>query len=210
MLCLLILVCQVIQTYSFIHQLNIPVFKTMKAFSNIEYSDEEVNSKIKVEQIKIAQLLFKESTNKILESYKKVNWIVDEDTSEMEVESSSDLRSKIEMTDKLKSAEAEAYEKAFVLAKMNILREINVKSNAKSNAPETDTNQKTEINSATVTNTTTSVTTNDSTNQKKGIVFDAGLIIAFPLMIITLFLFLFFPIIGPKLAGSLPPPPSSF
>ena len=135
-------------------------------------------------------------------------WLIDEDTSEIECESSAELVRKI------------AAEKARIEAEIALKKKLEEEERLRLLALEEEKKKKesevalvVQVADTTTTSSSSSSAVVESSNRdkaaapaKKTSAFDVGLIILFPVMIGTLLLFLFFPVIGQQLAGSLPPP----
>mmetsp|Transcript_4740 Transcript_4740/g.6510 ORF Transcript_4740/g.6510 Transcript_4740/m.6510 type:complete len:190 (+) Transcript_4740:38-607(+) len=130
-------------------------------------------------------------------------WVIDEDTSEILVESSADISRRI------------AAEKARVEAEIALQKKLEEERiKAELLAAEEEMKKKLIVESQPTTEPSSDVVVQEAkitpppAQLPKKSFFDIGLIILFPIMIGTLLLFLFFPIIGQQLAGSLPPPTS--
>jgi hypothetical protein len=132
-------------------------------------------------------------------------WEIDEDTAEILCESSADLARKA----------AAAAEKARIEAELALKKKLEEEEAERVRLATLQREE--ELRSLRVAESKTSelVAVSDSSSPsplppavppKKG-AFDVGLIILFPIMIGTLLLFLFFPLIGQQVASSLPPPP---
>ena len=138
-------------------------------------------------------------------------WLIDEDTSEIECESSAELARKI------------VAEKARIEAEIALKKKLEEEERLRLAMEEEK--KKKELEVAVVVSVTestaavvpvtesTAVVVVESSNSdkaptppKKTSAFDVGLLILFPVMIGSLLLFLFFPVIGQQLAASLPPP----
>ena len=134
-------------------------------------------------------------------------WLIDEDTSEIECESSAELARKI------------VAEKARIEAEIALKKKLEEEERLRL-AMEEETKKKelelavvVPVTESTVAVAPTGVVVVESSNSdkaptppKKTSAFDVGLLILFPVMIGSLLLFLFFPVIGQQLAASLPPP----
>lgn len=142
-------------------------------------------------------------------------WKVDEDTSEIECESSSEIARKKAEEEARKKAEEEAAQKA---ATMKAEQEAAMKAGAAVKAEQEASAKKAEEESAARAAAAKSVVIpgaepaapgnsllSGMTPQEDFGAFDFGLVIAFPIMIGTLALFFIFPLLRDGLAESLPP-----
>ena len=134
-------------------------------------------------------------------------WLIDEDTSEIECESSAELARKI------------VAEKARIEAEIALKKKLEEEERLRLAMEEEKKKKELElavvvpVTESTVAVAPTGVVVVESSNSdkaptppKKTSAFDVGLLILFPVMIGSLLLFLFFPVIGQQLAASLPPP----
>ena len=148
-------------------------------------------------------------------------WRIDEDTSELDCESSTGLARKREeearkkeeeakaealrienerlAAERLAAAAAAALEKESVVA--NTVNKVIESSSIVDKAVIISSDANSITGSASSTNDITKLTPGNNNSA-----FDVGLIILFPVMIGTLLIFLLFPFIGKQLADSLPPP----
>ena len=130
-------------------------------------------------------------------------WEIDADTSEIECESSADIQRKL----------AAAAEKARIEAELALKKKQEEEERLRLEllAQEEEKARKSATEQLPIPSDTSKAVQAIKSNEvqpspKKTGLFDVGLIVLFPIMIGTLLLFLFFPIIGQQLAGSLPPP----
>jgi hypothetical protein len=134
-------------------------------------------------------------------------WLIDEDTSEIECESSAELARKI------------VAEKARIEAEIALKKKLEEEERLRLAMEEEKKKKELElavvvpVTESTAAVAPTGVVVVESSNSdkaptppKKTSAFDVGLLILFPVMIGSLLLFLFFPVIGQQLAASLPPP----
>lgn len=149
-------------------------------------------------------------------------WKIDEDTSELDCESSAGLARKKEEEARKKEEEAKAEAMRIENERIEAERIAAALSAAAAAAASKASGKQKETFVAAIVNKVddsasiadkavviSSSTTNDITKLTPGnnnSAFDVGLIILFPVMIGTLLIFLLFPFIGQQLAGSLPPP----
>lgn len=158
-------------------------------------------------------------------------WRIDEDTSELDCESSSGLARKKEEEARKKEEEAKAEAMRIENERLAAERLAAVLSAAAAASAKASSGKEKEsvvaaivnkvddsasiadkaviISSTSASSSTSGSSANDITKLTPGnnnSAFDVGLIILFPVMIGTLLIFLLFPFIGQQLAGSLPPP----
>lgn len=176
-------------------------------------TDVEKENMIKSEQIRIAEELFAVESAKIQQLYAPLNIIVDDDSSEIEAGSSSDILIAKQLENDLEAAKKAAYDSAKTLAVEIVEAKMKKTPAAKPAAAAPAAKQPTMTNTSTISSTKPTAGKEEDKGPIKlssgtGIVFDAGLIIAFPIILGTLFFFLFFPIIAPQIAPNLPPPMS--
>lgn len=145
-------------------------------------------------------------------------WVIDEDSSEVSCESSTELLRRREVEER-KQKEAIAIKlQAQQKEQQNILQSV---ASMFKPTPQSPTSQSVvEIPTPTPTPAaipkasiapsvpTTSIPSSTQLSQNKSTAFDFGLLIAFPFIVGTLIVFLVFPILGPQLAKTLPPPMS--
>jgi hypothetical protein len=124
-------------------------------------------------------------------------WKIDIDSSEIECESSSELQRKI-VAEKLRKE----------------LEEQQRQAEAKKLRKERDERQKVDVmRISSSINISTPIAPKEVVSTvlsvgNKGVLFDVGLFVLFPIMILTLGLFFVFPLVAPQLAKTLPPPMS--
>jgi len=148
-------------------------------------------------------------------------WRIDEDTSELDCESSTGLaRKKEEAMKKEEEAKAEALRienerleaERLASLKASVIEDsvAVVAANKVIDPPSISEKAISSSSSSSGSSSSSSSSSNDNitklTPGNKNSAFDVGLIILFPVMIGTLLIFLLFPLIGQQLAGSLPPP----
>jgi hypothetical protein len=127
-------------------------------------------------------------------------WKVDEDTSELECESFSSLQRRKAMEEAARYAAEAAAEAAAAAAAAEAAKKAEEEAGK---AKKEEAKPVAAPSSAVVSAPPKGSSLTPEGEKRSG--FDVGLLIAFPLMIGTLALFLFFPIIAPQLAGTLPP-----
>eukprot|EP01035_Chromulina_nebulosa_P031199 gene31199-41572_t len=132
-------------------------------------------------------------------------WVIDEDTSEIECESSAELARKIAAEKARIEAEIALKKKQEEEERLRLLALEEEEEKKKKKALEVALVVQAADSSSAVVQSSNSEKAPAPAPAKKT-AFDVGLIILFPVMIGTLLLFLFFPVIGQQLAGSLPPP----
>ena len=130
--------------------------------------------------------------------------MIDEDTSEIECESSAELARKIAAEKARSEAEIALKKKQEEEERLRLLA-LEEEEEKKKKALEVALVVQAADSSSAVVQSSNSEKAPAPAPAKKT-AFDVGLIILFPVMIGTLLLFLFFPVIGQQLAGSLPPP----
>jgi len=140
-------------------------------------------------------------------------WRIDEDTSELDCESSTGLaRKKEEAMKKEEEAKAEALriENERLEAERLASLKASVIEDSVAVVAANKVIDPPSISEKAISSSSSSSSSNDNitklTPGNKNSAFDVGLIILFPVMIGTLLIFLLFPLIGQQLAGSLPPP----
>lgn len=136
-----------------------------------------------------------------------------EDSSELMVESSAEIKRKAE--EKLRKEREEAERKAAEILRMQQLEQERIASEARSKedlrrreAAAAAASASAEIASKAVALANPAAATDTSMTPTKNSAFDIGLLIAFPVIVGTLLLFFAFPLISPMLAQYLPPPMS--
>ena len=152
----------------------------------------------------------------IRKSYSKINVIPDtiDDSSELDFESSSSIKEKRE-TYKLIQIEQENNIKALQKASREFLLKLET-ANQNGKPPISAIMEPTKqviITTPTVSTTAVSIppvskSTAEGISSSENKAFDAGLLVAFPFIVATLGLFLFFPFLRDNLTSSLPPLPS--
>jgi hypothetical protein len=204
------------------------LLQSKTSYSRVQIQD-EVSTRIN-NQYKYQQQLH-QYVNKLLVHRSSPTdnfWRIDEDTSELDCESSTGLARKREEEVRKKEEEAKAEALRIEnerLAAERIAAAAALKAAASTTAPEKKSVVATTVNkviesesivdkAVIVSSDANSITgsgssSNDITKLTPGnnnSAFDVGLIILFPVMIGTLLIFLLFPFIGKQLADSLPPP----
>jgi hypothetical protein len=138
----------------------------------------------------------------------KSTWLVEEDTSELECESFSSLQRRKEAEEKERvAAESMAAEALVTAAAETQKAEAASMSSKKEETKQEPKAEPVKVQSAVVPAKAPAGSAGGSLTpgKEKQSGFDIGLLILFPVMIGTLGLFLFFPLIGGELAKNLPP-----
>lgn len=138
-------------------------------------------------------------------------WLVDDDTSEIEVGSSGDAQRKQAAAKAKLDLEMAESKLAEAMNALEMAKEKESKMKVQKVAPPPPPPPPKPVESLpTAAINTPAEPTGPSTSLTAGSTgaFDVGLLILFPVMIGTLLLFLFFPVIGQQLSSSLPPPMS--
>eukprot|EP01038_Epipyxis_sp_PR26KG_P012963 gene12963-17381_t len=183
---------------------------TLHSTSYAETEDIELNRKIMEEESRLLAEQLPVMIKKIAYEYgideaqsARPVWNTDEDTSEIEVGSSADLKRKVDFEQKAAEEEKKLREIIKQQAKQSILE---TKKKIDSTAKQSSEVVVAVVKSIEQVKVEKTVTP-PKVEEKKG-AFDIGLIIAFPFIIGTLLLFFLFPFIRDQISTSLPPPMS--